>query len=147
MLSAETEQPGQSGNYRAIIPQLVEAAKNDPGLLKREAIESARRKLPLPELMFAVGDADYVSSMWIDSPFHPGVKGTFKVYSEGRKRKRWFFYCCDVCGRRSDEVDYLRLRFQMSTAQALRVLCALAKIVSKCGNRAKGPSQKEGSSL
>ena len=98
----------------------LEYLDQDKQFYPPEEIYLAKRKLPLKRLMKMIGDEAFIF-VW-QSPFHSDDVPRFKVWQYSG---RWVFNCDYVksCG---DQIDYLELRFQITTGQAIRLLCRLS---------------------
>ena len=88
---------------------------------------SARDVLPLPRLMARLGDAQHARRS-ARCPFHKDAKPSFSVFLN--RQGRWFWKCFAGCGH-GDEVDYLRKKFDLSTAEAVRQYCEMAGVGGK----------------
>jgi len=112
-----------------LIPALAKFVASQNRYIDPKEIEVARRTLPLPGLMRVLGDERHISQVLIDSPFHAPGTAAFRIRSEGQSRKRWFYFCCHTCGKRGDEIDYLRIRFSLAREVAEAVFVLIAKII------------------
>lgn len=90
-----------------------------------EEIKAAKRKLSLAKMMKMIGDGAFASESPVASPFHPSDRPTFRLY---RDYRRVVFTCCGKCGYDGDQIDYLKMRFQLPTGQAIALFCNLAGI-------------------
>lgn len=93
-------------------------------------LSEAKNRLPLPRLMAMVGDGEHAKKS-APCPFHQDRAPSFSVF-EGRGG--WFWKCHAGCGQ-GDGVDYLKTKFNLSTADAIRRLCDMAGVRQGKGRR------------
>lgn len=91
---------------------------------KSDHLALAKRRLPLPALMSAIGDAGHARRS-AKCPFHEDGRASFSVF-QGRSGQ-WLFKCHAGCGH-GDAVGYLKLKFNLSTGDAIRRYCELAGV-------------------
>ena len=79
-------------------------------------LTEAKRRLPLPALMASLGDAAHARRS-APCPFHQDSRPSFSVFPSRAGGLLW--KCHAGCGH-GDGVDYLKLKFNLSTADAIR---------------------------
>ena len=84
-------------------------------------IREAKRRLPLPDLMRALGDSEHARKT-AKCPFHEDTRNSFSVFEF---KGEWFWKCHAGCGH-GDGVDYLKAKFNLITGEAIGRYCELA---------------------
>lgn len=88
----------------------------------RERICCAKRLLPLPKLMIAMGDGASARRS-ARCPFHSDSNPSFSLFKN--PRGEWRFKCHAGCGG-GDEIEYLRLKFGIGAREAIARFLKLA---------------------
>jgi hypothetical protein len=92
-----------------------------------DPLAHAKQRLPLPQLMAALGDAAHAKRS-CRCPFHEDRRNSFSLFQW--HSRGWFWKCHAGCGH-GDAVDYLKLRFNLSTCDAIRRYCELAGVCKR----------------
>lgn len=87
-------------------------------------LQEARARLPLPELMRVLGDEKHAKRS-ARCPFHDDARPSFSVFQNAAGI--WLWKCHAGCGS-GDGLHYLRLKFDLSTVEAIRHYCELAGV-------------------
>lgn len=85
-------------------------------------IQQAKQRLPLPKLMELHGDK-WAARKSAQCPFHDDEHPSFSVYRNAQNLWKW--KCHAGCGG-GDEIDYLVMKLDMSTGEAIREYLELA---------------------
>jgi len=100
------------------------------GIFKRrytaEEIQRALTTVSLPDLLGRLGDAPHASEKPVWSPFHWTKRPKFQLFRS--ENGSWQYRCCKRCGMKGDQIDYLRLRCNLTRDEAAAKLCRLAGI-------------------
>ena len=88
----------------------------------RVKIDEAKEKLPLPDLMKLLDDGDSAAKSAL-CPFHQDEHPSFSVFETDDGRWRW--HCFAGCGS-GDEIDYLVMRQELTTGEAIEEYLRLA---------------------
>jgi hypothetical protein len=94
--------------------------------MHHDDLTEAKRRLPLPRLMALLGDAALARKS-ARCPFHEDARNSFSVFPS--RTGAWLWKCHAGCGH-GDGVDYLKLKFNLSTGDAIRRYRELAGLRS-----------------
>jgi len=88
----------------------------------RTKLNLAKRSLPLPKLMIAMGDGTSARRS-ARCPFHKDANPSFSVFQ--KKNGGWAFNCFAGCGG-GDEIDYIALKRGLSRKSAIAEFLKMA---------------------
>ncbi len=101
-----------------------------------DALEEAKRRLPLPALMAQLGDGDRAGKS-APCPFHEDSSPSFSVFPSEDGLYRW--KCHAGCGQ-GDAIDYLQRRRGLSTADAIREFKRMAGVETPTSPKSPVPA-------
>ena len=107
---------------KIILQILIEEARQETSYVGEDAVKRAKKLLPLTRLMQRIGDGSQIATK--GHPCHlcnaPGEM--FRMF---QLDSRWVFSCTGKCGKRGDQIDYLKAKFNLTKGGAIRLLSKL----------------------
>jgi len=99
-------------------------------------ISEAKCRLPLPQLLAKIGDAEHGKKS-SRCPFHEDTNNSFSVFQVSDSN--WLWKCFAGCGT-GDGVEYLKKRFRLSTGEAICRYCVEAGLKVRHSAQPKAPT-------